>query len=209
MTIRVVLIENRPLFRRGILDTLEKHPDIQIEATADGGEDLSQSLGSAQPDVIIFNTEAWRFNPIAAFRELREAYPDAEMVALVGRGRSVLVRTLIDAGVRGCLFETDEETLALDNVVRRVYRGERVDTFATLKQYVDPSKLGLSPRAMEILLLVAQGYQNDVIARQLSISVSTVKSSLTDTYSQLELSESEDRNVRVSAAGKVWELGLL
>lgn len=208
MTIRTMLIEDRPLMRKAIFGILAQHSDITAEAIAGTDEDSLETLRMAQPDVIVLSAQMP--NPFAAIVRLKKACPEAKMLALVDHHRSHLIRFFVKAGIQACLFDTDEDTLDLETTIRAI-AGDGIDhSYGAMKQYFNaPPEVNLTHRDLAIVLMVAQGYQNDFIAEQLGIGKSTVRNALSDIYDKLGLPKNDHTNIRVLATIEVRKLNLL
>lgn len=206
--IQVVLIDHRPLVRRSIEILLEKHPEIQAAAVSSGEENLLQLVGDIQPDVIIFDARAREFGPVTTVLEFAKVCPEGKVIALISRDQSILVRPLFDAGVRGCYFESDEETLEVDAAVCRIVKGDYCCSSEVLRHCFLHSGCNLTPQDLDILCLVAEGFSNTAIADALSVSPKTIGNRLSVLYDRLNLTGDDGKIFRVVAAIRLRALGL-
>ncbi|WP_353815914.1 response regulator [Agromyces sp. SYSU T00266] len=213
-SIRVVVADDHPIVRSGIVGLLESEPGIDVVGEAvDGGEAVALAV-ELRPDLVLMDLRM----PV-----LDGAAATARILAAAGAaGTRVLVLTTyetddhilaaIEAGASGYLLKAapQEEILA---GIRSVAAGEtvlapsiaaklvaRVRTGATAAAAPSPA---LSPRELEVLRLVADGRSNPEIARALHIGEATVKTHLIHVFEKLEVGD------RTRAVTRAMELGLL
>lgn len=201
--VRVVLIDDHDLLRRGIKTMLESQGDIQVVGEASDGSQALQAVEAAEPDVVIIDVIMPTKDGIEATRDIKNAFPNVGVVVLSGHDEQQFVFDALKAGASGYLLKTAE----LDEVVKAVKavaQGEALldpslasrmltefQTYqkAELTEVFQP----LTPREREILHLMSQGLPNKTIASRLSISERTVTTHVANIYSKLHV------NNRVSA----------
>lgn len=201
--VRVVLIDDHDLLRRGIKTMLESQGDIQVVGEASDGSQALEAVEAAEPDVVIIDVIMPTKDGIEATREIKNAFPNVGVVVLSGHDEQQFVFDALKAGASGYLLKTAE----LDEVVqavKAVAQGEALldpslasrmltefQTYqkAELTEVFQP----LTPREREILQLMSQGLPNKTIASRLSISERTVTTHVANIYSKLHV------NNRVSA----------
>ncbi|MBA2460360.1 MAG: response regulator transcription factor [Actinobacteria bacterium] len=201
--VRVVLIDDHDLLRRGIKTMLESQGDIKVVGEASDGSQALQAVEAAEPDVVIIDVIMPTKDGIEATREIKNAFPNVGVVVLSGHDEQQFVFDALKAGASGYLLKTAE----LDEVVqavKAVAQGEALldpslasrmltefQTYqkAELTEVFQP----LTPREREILQLMSQGLPNKTIASRLSISERTVTTHVANIYSKLHV------NNRVSA----------
>lgn len=208
MSIRVVLVENRPLVQYGIQSMLEGAPGIDVVGVTGEERECLRLAGELQPDVIIFNVRSAIQNPVAIIQNFKAVCPDVKILALADRSRIDLAHSFLIAGVQGCLLDTDEDTDRIDQAVADVFRGEPVFSSALIP-HIQFSKLDLGPQELEILRLMAEGHSNESIAKEIGAARSTIRNKLATLYDQLGIPKGKKRSRRILAAVKVKELGLV
>jgi DNA-binding NarL/FixJ family response regulator len=210
-TIRVIAIEDHPLMRMMIAETLSGQPDIALVGTAEHGSQLFQLARQTSPHVVVLDLRMRDkpFNPISAVRELLQELT-LNVLVLSEYDSELYVRQLIAAGVRGYLLKSDVNTVNLAEAVRRVHRGELVYSPA-VQEKLDARDLPLelSNREAEVLHLAAQGYSNAGIAEYLGLSVRRVRNVLTGLYAKFCVQEDDEKNCRVALVVQARELGLI
>ncbi|MBA2312743.1 MAG: response regulator transcription factor [Actinobacteria bacterium] len=201
--VRVVLIDDHDLLRRGIKTMLESQGDIQVVGEASDGSQALQAVETAEPDVVIIDVIMPTKDGIEATREIKNAFPNVGVVVLSGHDEQQFVFDALKAGASGYLLKTAE----LDEVVqavKAVAQGEALldpslaSRMLTEFQTYQRAELAevfqpLTPREREILQLMSQGLPNKTIASRLSISERTVTTHVANIYSKLHV------NNRVSA----------
>lgn len=200
--VKVVLIDDHDLLRRGMKTMLESE-DIQVVGEAADGTGAVELVDGCEPDVVLIDVVMPRKNGIDTTRELKDAFPHIGVVVLSGHDEQQFVFDALKAGASGYLLKNAE----LDEVVttvRSVAAGEaKLDpTIAgkVLSEFQSYQRLEvtegfqpLTPREREILSLMSEGLPNKTIASRLSISERTVTTHVANIYSKLHV------NNRVSA----------
>lgn len=175
--IRVLLVDDHELFRSSLRARLEGEDGIAPVGEAGTAEQAVVMTRALQPDVVLLDLLMPRTNGHDAIPELLEAYPSTKVLVVSSQTQPSSVRRAVAAGARGYVPKRASST-ELVEAIRRVAAGER---------YVDPD-LGaqlvvadgvpalepLSDREREVLQLLALGYTNQDIGKQLYISVRTV-----------------------------------
>ena len=200
---RVVLIDDHDLLRRGIKTMLESESDIEVVGEADDGTRALALVEETVPDVVIIDVVMPNKDGIEATREIKDAFPKVGVVVLSGHDEQQFVFDALKAGASGYLLKSAE----LDEVVttvKAVAQGEgKLDpslAFQVLSEFqsyqsqeVSDVYQPLTPREREILKLMSEGLPNKTIASRLQISERTVTTHVANIYSKLHV------NNRVSA----------
>jgi len=201
--VRVVLIDDHDLLRRGIKTMLESESDIEVVGEADDGTRALALVEETVPDVVIIDVVMPNKDGIEATREIKDAFPKVGVVVLSGHDEQQFVFDALKAGASGYLLKSAE----LDEVVttvKAVAQGEgKLDpslAFQVLSEFqsyqsqeVSDVYQPLTPREREILKLMSEGLPNKTIASRLQISERTVTTHVANIYSKLHV------NNRVSA----------
>ena len=201
--VRVVLVDDHDLLRRGIRTMLETEPDIEVVGEASDGTEALALVEDSVPDVVLVDVIMPKKDGIEATREIKDAFPNVAVLVLSGHDEQRFVFDALKAGASGYLLKTAELEEVI-TTVRSVARGEvSLDPqFASQvltefdgyqKTEVAEAFQPLTPREREILQLMSEGLPNKAIASRLSISERTVTTHVANIYAKLHV------NNRVSA----------
>jgi DNA-binding NarL/FixJ family response regulator len=198
--IRVLIVDDHALFRRGLEATLQLEPDISVVGEAgDGAEALAKAQESL-PDVVLMDVKMPRHSGIEACKIIKLEVPSARIVMLTMSDDEADLYEAVKAGASGYLLK-DVPVDELADSIRAVHGGQSLinpslaskllTEFATMSrrgvapQSVEPPKL--TPREMEVLRAVARGLNNREIAKELFISENTVKNHIRNILEKLQL----------------------
>ena len=205
--IRILLVDDHALFRRGLVALLGEAPAMQVVGQAgDAGEALRLAT-QLQPDIILLDNHLPGVRGIDAVESLRQAAPSSRVLMLTVSEEATDLGAALRAGASGYLLKTCE-TDELIGGIQRALRGEVVigaDMAAKLAQaFIVPEPAGsakeelaanaqsekspLSPRERQIAAAIARGASNKVIARELDIAETTVKVHVQSILRKLDLS---------------------
>src|SRR6185369_14568160 len=192
-SIKILLVDDQPLFREGLRTLLSVHPDFEIVGEAGNGKEAISLARSSGAQVVLMDLQMPIVDGVAATRHLHEEQPDCRVIVLTTFDDDVMVFDGLRAGAVGYLLK-DAPSEKLAEAIRVAARGETflqpsvaakvVAEFARLtkKAVVPPTSLvdPLSERELEILRLIAQGASNREIAGTLFLAEGTVKNHVTN-----------------------------
>jgi DNA-binding NarL/FixJ family response regulator len=189
--ITVVLADDHPLIRDAVGALFERADDITVRAVVDSGEALVTAARHHQPDVVVSDLHMPNspLNGLDAVRAIVERRPDAKVLMLTAHGERQRVSQALEAGATGYVLKTERPALIVD-AVRKVSVGQPVLSAEVTKALVEQMRsapVALSDRQVQILRLLAAGHSRDEVARQLHLSLSTVKAHLTDAFRRLDV----------------------
>lgn len=189
--IRVLIIDNQSLVRRGLREELSQLDDFVVVGEAGDGLSALQIARETQPDVVILDVMLPELNGIEVTRALRGGRQAGrkrpEVLVFTDTGDRFYALALLMAGARGYLLKSEPVSHVIDGV-RELMRGGTAlnpSVYATLVEWVSNYSVDLSRRELEILRLMARGLTNDDIAARLSISPATVQRHLHNSYRKL------------------------
>jgi DNA-binding NarL/FixJ family response regulator len=196
-TIRVFLVDDHVVVRRGMRAFFEMLDEIEvIGEAADGQAALDELAVMAAhenlPDVVLMDLLMPRLDGIGATKAIKEKYPNVEVVALTSFSEAERVHLALEAGAAGYLLK-DAEADEVVAAVGAAHRGEvHLDPVAARKltrSMITPQRSAtvLTPREREILVLVAQGRSNRDIAKALVISERTARTHVSNVLNKLAL----------------------
>jgi DNA-binding NarL/FixJ family response regulator len=203
--IRVLVADDHPVVRAGIVALLESAADIEVVAQASTGLEAVELAMLHVPDLVLMDLRMPGIDGDEATSRILAAEPRVRVVVLTTYESDSSILAAIEAGASGYLLKAapEEEILA---GIRSVARGEVAlapSIAAMLVNRVKTPAIVLSARETEVLGLVAQGSSNPAIAAQLFLSEATVKTHLLHAFEKLGVSD------RTRAVTKAMELGLL
>lgn len=210
---RVVLVDDHDLLRRGIKTMLETEVDIEVVGEGSDGSDALALVQEHLPDVVLIDVVMPKKSGIEATREIKQRFPNVGVVVLSGHDDRRFIFEALKAGASGYLFKTAE----LDEVtgmVRKVADGHAAMDPGLAGRFLDEFEhynrnpvsevyQPLTPRERETLQLMSEGLPNKVIARRLGISERTVTTHVANIYTKLHV------NNRVSAVQEALRRHLL
>jgi DNA-binding NarL/FixJ family response regulator len=173
--IKVLLVDDHSLVRRGFRRMLEDETDIVVIGEASNGDEAVRLARELAPQVIVMDCALPGTSGLAATRKILETAPPKAILMLSMHSEDTLVRQALDAGARGYILKNAVD-LELATAIRRVAAGEIVLD----AQLAKPATLrgernaGLTARELEILQLIVNGKSNKEIADDLKLSVNTV-----------------------------------
>jgi DNA-binding NarL/FixJ family response regulator len=198
--IRVLVVDDHAVVRRGLLAFLESEPDLEVVGDADGGSralDLLSQLDSQgrRPDVVLMDLQMEPLDGIESTRQIRDRYDDVEVVALTSFAEKDRVHAALAAGASGYLLK-DADADDVAEGVRAAHRGElRLDPTVARRLMsslrATPSEdltAELTSRELEVLRLVGAGRANKEIAADLRISERTARTHVSNILGKLGLS---------------------
>jgi DNA-binding NarL/FixJ family response regulator len=190
MTIRVVLVDDHAVVRRGLEQLLSGVGDITVVGTAADGEEAIEVVRRTGPDVVLMDLQMPGIDGVAATRQIvADGGPD--VLVLTSFSDAERIVAALDAGAVGYLLK-DAEADDVIAGVRAVSRGESPIHPRAARELLGArqgapasSIVDLTPRELEVLELVRKGLANKQIARRLGISERTVKAHLTSVFSRI------------------------
>jgi DNA-binding NarL/FixJ family response regulator len=198
--IRVLIVDDHALFRRGLQMVLEGEPDISVVGEASDGHEATERAEATTPDVVLMDVRMPRRTGIEATRTIKDAQPSTKILMLTISDEEADLYEAIKAGASGYLLkEISIEEVA--SAVRSVHAGQSLispsmaskllNEFASMVKRRDERNQmpgpRLTDRELEVLKLVAKGMNNRDIGQALFISENTVKNHVRNILEKLHL----------------------
>jgi DNA-binding NarL/FixJ family response regulator len=207
MNVRILVADDHPVVREGLAAMLQAEPDLDVVGEAGNGDEAVALAARLRPDVVLMDLRMPRLDGASATARIAQEVPGARVLVLTTYDTDADIVRAVEAGATGYLLK-DTPRSQLADAVRAAARGETVlapPVAAKLvgRLRVDPSGPVLTARELEVLKLVAAGYTNAEIGRQLFIGESTVKTHLLKVFGKLEVDN------RTRAVAVATERGLL
>lgn len=184
--LRILLVDDHDIVRRGVQRILEQKPGLQICGEARDGREAVELTEKLQPDIVIIDIGMPELNGLEATRQIKRRVPEAEVLIFSAAEDRATVHAAFDAGARGYLMKSDMtrylipaiESLAehrpfftpkVSEMVFEKYLGGRGGP--EIKVLVDE----LTGREREVVQLLAEGHSNKEVAGKLGISCKTAE----------------------------------
>jgi DNA-binding NarL/FixJ family response regulator len=210
--VRVLIADDRPIFRAGVQGMLRDFPEIDVVGEAMTGRQAVEGSRRLKPDVILMDLNMPEMGGIAATRAIKEENPDRVVLALTISEAEEDIVEMVAAGASGyVLKDVDPASLARsiqdahaghfqldDQLTRRVI----VRLGSTLKRSRRPLAEPLTERETQILRMVVVGMSNKAIANRLGLGEGTIKSHLRNIYRKLQV------RTRAEAAAQAVQLDI-
>ena len=184
--IKVILADDHRIFRKGLKSLLSEKKNIEVLAEADNGDEALEAVKKYKPEIVVMDIAMPKMDGIEATRQIREQFPDTEVVILSMHAKKAYIDQVLKVGAKGyVLKDSDEENLlsAIDTVHNGGYYLDSPVADQVLSDYFrDKSKRELkkqsdplSERERQVLRLLAEGHSNQEVADTLYISRKTVE----------------------------------
>jgi NarL family two-component system response regulator LiaR len=195
--ITVLIVDDHAVVRQGLQTFLESEDDIEVVGEAADGAEALQKVRDLVPDVVLMDLVMPGVDGATAIRQVGKISPNSQVLVLTSFSEDTRIFSAIKAGAMGYLLkDTPAEHLGI--AIRCVARGELLlhpdiakkvlAEFSAL--HPDAFSPGeLTPREVEILTLIAKGKTNKAIARDLGISIKTVKTHVSNILSKLHMKD--------------------
>lgn len=204
--IRVLVADDHPIVRGGIVALLESADDLAVVGEASTGLQAVELALEHEPDIVLMDLQMPELGGAEATARILEQRPGIRVIVLTTYESDSAILTAIEAGASGYLLKAAPAGEILAGI-RSVAAGDVALAPSIAAMLVNrvkaPAGPTLSARETEVLALVAQGRSNPAIAKALFLSEATVKTHLLHVFEKLEVSD------RTRAVTKAMELGLL
>lgn len=198
--IRLLIADDHPVVRTGLLGMLAGQPDLEVVGQAATGAEAVALTTQLRPDVVLMDLRMPEVDGVAAIAAIRDRQPETHILVLTTYDTDADILRAVEAGATGYLLK-DCPRDELFRAIRAAARGEAALAPAVASRVVGwmraPAEEALSAREIEVLSLVARGRSNKEVARQLHISEATVKTHLIHIYGKLGVA---DRTAAVTTA---------
>lgn len=193
--IRVMLVDDHDMVRRGLASFLNVKPDLELVGEARDGKEAIREVSVCKPDVILMDLIMPDMDGAAATRQIRRKHPDIQIIALTSFQETELIREALQAGAIGYLLK-NVSVDDLASAIRAAHSGQSILAPEVVQALLSsgsgvpegPKDYGLTKREMEVLELLVQGLNNREIAEELFVSRATAKAHVSHILNKLDVS---------------------
>jgi two-component system NarL family response regulator len=195
--IRVLVVDDHPVVRQGLVAMLEEAPDILVVEQAENGRDALAIFRQQQPDVTLMDLRMPQMDGVAAITAICAEFPAARIIVLTTYDGDEDIYQGLRAGAKGYLLK-DAEPQELLSAIRTVYKGQKhIPPQVGAKLLERMTNPELSDRELEVLQLITTGKSTQAISKALHITERTVNFHINHILSKLGV---EDRTQAVIVA---------
>lgn len=179
--IRVMLVDDHTMVRRGLATFLQVFDDLELVGEAADGEAAIQLCANILPDVVLMDMVMPNVDGATATRVIRQRFPGVQVIALTSFKEEGLVKSALQAGAIGYLLK-DVSAEKLSQAIRAAHAGrdtlsaEAAQALVHAAAQPPPPGHTLTARERDVLALMIKGLSNTEIAEKLVVSPSTIKS---------------------------------
>lgn len=214
--IKVMLVDDHPLFRAGLKQLLDMQEDMNVVGEAEDGTEVVERALAIKPDVVVMDIKMPGVGGIEATRRLKQALPQVKIIVLTVSEEDHHLFEALKGGAEGYLLKSIKPERLLDSL-RGIMRGEKpfspgiaeliIKEFSQGMQRAsrtpEEARVSLTTQEQRILIMVSKGYSNKEIAEALFIAEGTVKNHLHNILKKLHLQN------RVQAAIYAMQEGMI
>lgn len=191
--IRILIVDDHAMLRKGLAAFLMSYEGLELVGEASNGKEGLALCAETQPDVILMDLMMPIMDGISATRLIHQDFPNIKVIALTSFGEERLIKHVLEAGVISYLFKK----VSADDLVKAIRAAhEGISTYAPevteilVRSVLQPNSLfeSLTPREAEVLSLMVKGLGNAEIAQVLTVSLSTIKSHVSNILAKLDVS---------------------
>ncbi|HZY66000.1 MAG TPA: response regulator transcription factor [Rubrobacteraceae bacterium] len=210
--LRILIAEDHPLFRKGIVSLLSSQSGFEVVGEATTGAEAAALAEKLQPDVVLMDLQMPGGSGIDATRKIVAESPSVRILVVTLFEDEDSVFMALRAGARGYVLKDAEEE-ELVQAIRAVGRGEAIFSpqvaEKVLAYFASPQPKSAPPQAFpaltvrerEVLELIALGHPNPSIARELSLSTKTVGNYVSNIFTKLQVADRAQAMIRAREAG--------
>ncbi|NLM41978.1 MAG: response regulator transcription factor [Firmicutes bacterium] len=195
--IRVLVVDDHEMVRRGICAYLETEDDLEVVGEANSGRAALEQARRLQPQVILMDLIMEEGTGVEATKQIKAELPDTQIIILTSFIDESLIFPALEAGALSYLLKTAKAEDIVDAIRRAVKKEAVIEPKVAAKMIGKLQQSGerlphhdLTARELEVLNLIAQGKTNQEIAAELFIGIKTVKTHVSNVLSKLGV---EDR----------------
>lgn len=194
-SIRILIVDDHPMVRRGLRSLLSAYPDLQIVGEANDGAAALQAAALEQPDLVLLDIMIPGLDGVEVAQQLHSLNPNTKVIILTAYENQEYIIRALRAGAYAYLLKNSSDENLVESI-RAVHRGEHLLSpelidqvlrqFQVLAKTATRVESGLSEEELTVLQLIARGATNEEIAQQMFWSERTVKRKVEEITAKLE-----------------------
>lgn len=207
--IRVMVVDDHEMVRKGLISYLLTEPDIELVGEASSGREAVRIAREKRPDVILMDLIMEDGNGIEATKEILSFYPECKIIIITSFYDDEQVFPAIEAGALSYLLKTARADEVI-SAIRKAMKGETVIEPKVANKMLNrlrPKERmphdDLTEREMEVLMLIAEGMTNQEISEELFIGIKTVKTHVSNILNKLNVQDRTQAAIYANRHGLV------
>jgi DNA-binding NarL/FixJ family response regulator len=201
--LRIVVVDDHAIVRRGVRALLESHAGWEVVAEATTGREAIEAVKRHRPEIVVMDLSLPELNGLDATRQIVRESPQTEVLVLTMHHSEELAREVLEAGARGYVLKSDADDYLL-TAVDALRQHKPFLTSGVTEFMLDGflreartgpeqlSKESVTPREREIIQLLAEGHSNKEAATRLGVSVKTIEAHRANIMRKLRLRSVSD-----------------
>lgn len=197
--IKVLIVDDIKILRQGLKVVLEQDENIEVVSLASNGKEAFEKCGVYEPDVVLMDMRMPDYDGAYGIRNIKSSYPKIKVLVLTTFDDDETIEKALESGADGYILKEMEDSTVIASVKsvysgisvfgEGVYKMMRGKMEGTGKKKVEDLEEEFSERELEIIKLVAQGYDNKEIATELYLAAGTVRNQLSKILEKLDLKD--------------------
>jgi DNA-binding NarL/FixJ family response regulator len=207
--LRVLIVDDHPIFRKGLRALLQSIPEVSAVGEAEDGLAAVEVVAELEPDVVLMDLGMPGGGGLVAIRRIAASFPNVRVLVITMFDDGDSVFAALRAGARGYVLK-DTDDAELTRALLSVGNGEAIFSpaiaervltfFASAPQPVAKAFPELSESERNVLRLMSRGWKNDAIAVELSLSPKTVRNYISNIFDKLQVADRVQAVVRARDA---------
>lgn len=209
--LRILLVDDHAVVRRGVRALLESQADWEIVGEATTGREAVEAARRLQPDIVVMDLSLPELNGLDATRQILKESPRSEVLVLTMHHSEELARNVLAAGARGYVLKSDADQSLITAVaslqqhrpfLTSTVTGFVLDDYIRRVEDASTAQAAVTPRERQIIQLLAEGNSNKETASALGVSVKTIEAHRANIMRKLRLRSVSDL-VRYAIRNKI------
>ena len=202
-TIRIMLVDDHPAFRKGMAALIESEPDLQVVAETGDGREALAIYRQKKPDVVLMDLRLPGMGGVEATLAIRKEFPAASVIVLTTFDRDEDIYRAIQSGAKSYLLkDTPDDELAA--AIRDVHAGKQVLSGKLATRLAErQQRPELTPREMDVLQMLIKGRSNREIGTALFLCEDTVKAHFKTLFAKLKVQDRTEAAISAIRQGIV------